>query len=129
MRRIATFVLLACGVVSCSAELEPVPVCPETNAYPSFLITVRDSATGTVITAGSTIIVTARVGSVGDTVEVPNVAARNAYPTGIELGPGTFDVEVRRPGYQQARRQDITVRGNSCGGAVTVTLDIALAKT
>lgn len=127
MRRLLTSALLACTTAACtSGDVVCLAV-----AYPSLLITVRDATTGATITAGSTIIVTARDGSAADTVAVPDIAAANGMPASVELGAGTFDVVVRRPGYREAVRQavNVPIGGNRrCRDPVTQSLDVVLTK-
>lgn len=97
------------------------PACTDI-ARASVAVTVEDSITGAPIASGATLVV--RDGAFVDSVSFPAgqlnadswaLATPNSYER-----PGTYDVTVRRAGYLQWEREDVTVRRATCGVATVV---------
>ena len=88
--------------------------CPEV-LEPALAVTVRDSASGTFIASGTSVIAYSTFYS--DTVFVPtNRADLDAQPVELAAGhAGTFFVTVDKPGYREWLKTDVVVRSGRCG--------------
>ncbi|HEX5724585.1 MAG TPA: hypothetical protein VFX98_03920 [Longimicrobiaceae bacterium] len=78
--------------------------------HPSVEVTAQDSVTGQIVTPGASLII--REGAFVDSVMAPPPV------TSIAAGsnrPGTYQVTVRRPGYQVWRREGVRVDDADCG--------------
>jgi hypothetical protein len=102
--------LAACG------SLVDQPVCPD-NVTAAVVVSVRDSVTGENITTGSAVVV--RDGAFADSVTATTPAAA----VGLAYGrPGTYDVTVRRSGYQTWTKPGVQAPQATCGVATATVL-------
>lgn len=72
----------------------------------AIIVEIRDAATGAPAAAGATLIV--RQGTYADTVQ--GGPAASATLSAASERAGTYDVLVRKPGYQDWTQENVTVR-------------------
>ena len=97
---------------ACGGLLDP-GMCTTEYVY-GLNVQVQDSLTGAWIASGSTLIV--RDGNFEDSVTAPvDRPHADDYPL-VAAGerPGTYEVVVRREGYQPWRLNEVKVRGGTC---------------
>lgn len=102
--RITTLVAISGIVAACSPSTE---VTCTAVGIPSVAVRVRDAATGAYVAGGATLI--ARSAATADTVTLPDNRAVDSQELAGGLGWGTFELVIRKPGYQEWRRSDVRV--------------------
>jgi hypothetical protein len=93
------------------------------DARPAMRVSVIDNVTRQSILAGATII--ALNADTRDSIRVDSKYRELDVPVALEM-KGTFGLVVRRVGYADATRSNISVASDDCGHSKTVKVAIAL---
>ena len=117
MRRISSALVTVCGLAGCTGG--PTAVGCTEEARPGIIVSVRNDATGAPAAEGA--ILTLTDGSFRQTVDETTI--RGLVLFGAVERPGVYDVAVDKDGFEEWRREGVTV-GLTPDGCHVVTVEL-----